>query len=103
MPLWRIYANPDTFSFEQKKGIAAALTKHYGVLPAFYVDVIFVDCKEENVWVGGEPRKDFVRIVVEQIARTMPSPDTPEGQAWRTGWMDKINEAGHPRFPWVDS
>ena len=22
----------------------------------------------------------------------MPSPDTAEGRAWRTGWMDKINE-----------
>ena len=47
MPLSRIYANPDTFTLDQKRGIAAAITKHYDVLPAFYVAVIFVDCKEE--------------------------------------------------------
>jgi hypothetical protein len=92
MPLWRIYAHPDTFTLDQKRGIAAAITKHYDVLPAFYVDVIFVDCKEGNVWVGPESKTNFVRIVVEQIARAMPSPDTAEGRAWRTGWMDKINE-----------
>ena len=92
MPLWRIYSHPDTFTLDQKRGIAAAITKHYDVLPAFYVDVIFVDCKEGNVWVGPESKTNFVRIVVEQIARAMPSPDTAEGRAWRTGWMDKINE-----------
>lgn len=92
MPLWRIYAHPDTFTYDQKKGIAGAITKQYDILPAFYVNVIFVDSSEDNVWIGGEPRKNFVRIVVEQIARVMPSPDTAEGRAWRTGWMDRINE-----------
>lgn len=92
MPLWRIYAHPDTFTADQKEGIARALTKHYDVLPAFYVNVIFVDVEEGNVWIGGESKKNFVRIVVEQIARAMPSPDTQEGRAWRTGWMDKINQ-----------
>lgn len=92
MPLWRIYAHPDTFTFDQKKRIAASITKHYDVLPAFYVNVIFVDSGEDNIWIGGEPRKNFVRIVVEQIARSMPSPDTSDGRAWRTRWMDKINE-----------
>ncbi|RYO42797.1 hypothetical protein AA0111_g705 [Alternaria arborescens] len=96
MPLWRIYSHPDTFTLDQKRGIAAAITKHYDVLPAFYVDVIFVDCKEGNVWVGPESKTNFVRIVVEQIARAMPSPDTAEGRAWRTGWMDKINETLRP-------
>ncbi len=96
MPLWRIFAHPDTFSYEQRKGISAAITKLYTrppvSLPAFYVNVIFIDAKEDQIWIGGEPKSNFVRIVIEQIARTMPSPDTIQGQKFRTGWMDRINE-----------
>jgi hypothetical protein len=96
MPLWRIFAHPDTFSYEQRKGISAAITKLYTSppvsLPAFYVNVIFIDAKEDQMWIGGEQKSNFVRIVIEQIARAMPTPDTIEGQKSRTGWMDMINE-----------
>lgn len=92
MPLWRIYAHPDTFTYDQRKGIAQAVTKQYSILPAFYVNVIFVDVKEEGLWIGGETKKNFVRLTVEQIARQMPNPDTEAGRKQRTAWMDKINE-----------
>ncbi|CAK1363530.1 hypothetical protein CB0940_04419 [Cercospora beticola] len=96
MPLWRIYAHPDTFTYDQRKGIAEAITKQYAMLPAFYVNVIFVDVKEEGLWVGGETKKNFVRLTVEQIARQMPNPDTEAGRKQRTAWMDKMNETLRP-------
>jgi len=123
MPLWRIFAHPSTFSFDQKKGIADAVTKLYTSepinLPAFYVNVLFIPLKEDEcvpppllsssletvlreskqltdnanrVFIGGQPRKNFVRIVIEQIARQMPDPSTEEGRGARMGWMDMINE-----------
>lgn len=96
MPLWRVYAHPATFTKEQKAGLAAAITKLYVdppvSLPAFYVNVLFIPLQEDEIWIGGETRKNFVRITVEQIARTMPSPDTEQGRAYRTGWMDTIND-----------
>jgi hypothetical protein len=92
MPLWRIFAHPDTFSVEQRKNLSTAVTKLYRDLPDFYVVVIFVDVKEEQVWVGGESKGNFVRIVVEQIARQLPPSDTAEGQRIRPLWMNMIND-----------
>lgn len=95
MPLWRIYAHPATFTKEQKAGLASAITKLYVDapinLPAFYVNVLFIPLQEDEIWIGGETRKDFVRITIEQIARTMDSTDTEEGRGRRKWWMDKIN------------
>jgi phenylpyruvate tautomerase PptA (4-oxalocrotonate tautomerase family) len=93
MPLWRVFAHPTTFSVEQRAAFAKAVTKLYVErnLPAFYVNVIFLDVTEDQVWIGGEPKKNFVRIVIEQIARTMPSPDTEQSRASRKAWMNEIN------------
>lgn len=44
-----------------------------------------------RVFIGGKAKSNFVRITIEQIARTMADPDTEEGKAQRTGWMDMIN------------
>ncbi|KIV79819.1 hypothetical protein PV11_07364 [Exophiala sideris] len=94
MPLWRIFSHPQTFSIGQRKGLAKAVTELYVSLglPAFYVNVIFIDVDENGTFIGGEQRTNFVRIVVEQIARSMPLPDTEEGRQHRKKWMDAINE-----------
>jgi hypothetical protein len=94
MPLWRVFSHPSAFNTEQRRGLAKSITKLYvdRGLPAFYVNVIFIDVGDDKVWIGGEPKTNFVRIAIEQIARTMPNPDTEEGRAARTGWMDMINE-----------
>jgi hypothetical protein len=92
MPLWRIFAHPDTFSLEQRKGLSTAITKLYRDLPEFYVAVLFIEVKEDQVWVGGKSKSNFVRIVVEQIARQLPAAGTTEGQRVRPVWMNKINE-----------
>src|SRR4051812_5972733 len=92
MPLWRIFASPSTFSPAQREGIAKTITTLYRSLPAFYVDVIFIDIAENGMWVGGVESKNFVRIAVEQIARQMPDANTEEGQLMRTRWMDIITK-----------
>jgi hypothetical protein len=93
MPLWRIYSHPSTFSPSQREGLAKSITKLYVDigLPPFYVNVLFIDTGDYSSFVSGEATKTFVRITVEQIARTMPSPDVEEGRLRRRGWMDMIN------------
>lgn len=99
MPLWRIFAHSSTFTPPQRSGLAKAITALYVSpgLPAFYVNVLFIDLPDKdgkNLFSvrGGEPRPNFVRIVVEQIARTMTSPESEERRKTRKGWMDRINE-----------
>ncbi|KIW53262.1 hypothetical protein PV05_08851 [Exophiala xenobiotica] len=98
MPLWRIFSHPQTFSKDQRVGIAQKVTELYVSrgLPAFYVNVIFIDIDENGIFIGGEPKKNFVRVVIEQIARTMSSPDTDEGKKSRRMWMDMINDTLKP-------
>ena len=47
MPLHRIYSTPGTFSVEDKAAIAERITAFYTApptnLPAFYVNVLFID------------------------------------------------------------
>lgn len=94
MPLWRIFYHPSAFTAEQKKSLANDITKLYtsprAGLPAFYVNVLFIPLEEEDYYIGGEARKNFVRIAIEQIARTMPDPDTEQGKKFRAAWMDRI-------------
>jgi phenylpyruvate tautomerase PptA (4-oxalocrotonate tautomerase family) len=96
MPLWRIFYNPSTLPADHRQSLAKAVTKLYMEppvgLPAFYVNVFFIPLQENEYFIGGEPRNDFVRIVIEQIARTMPEPDTEAGRQARAMWNDKIAE-----------
>ncbi|KAF2098750.1 hypothetical protein NA57DRAFT_75988 [Rhizodiscina lignyota] len=96
MPLWRIYSNSKIFTDEQKAGISEAITKLYSFLPAFYVNVIFIPLGDKDVFIGGKPTTNFVRITVEQIARTMAPSDTEEGKTRRRGWLMMINETLKP-------
>lgn len=94
MPLWRIFAHPSTFTPSQRLALSKDVTALYVSrdLPAFYVNVVFIDMPEDSVFIGGVEKKNFVRIVIEQIARTMPDPETESGKKYRKGWMDMINE-----------
>jgi len=97
MPLWRIFYNPSTLPIDQRQSLAKAVTKLYTEppvsLPAFYVNVLFIPLQENEFFIGGEQRNNFVRIVIELIARTLPEPDTEAGKQSRAGWNDKIVEA----------
>ena len=96
MPLWRIFHHASAFTASQKAALATAITALYTSppvgLPAFYVNVVFIAVDEESLYIGGAARRDFVRIVAEQIARSMPDGGTAEGAAARAGWMERINE-----------
>ena len=73
MPLWRIFAHPDTFSTAQRQALSKDITSIYTKvgLPAFYVNVIFIDSPENSIFIGGEERVNFVRFCVEHIARRL--------------------------------
>ena len=76
MPLWKIYHPVGVFSREDKQGLSEAITAIYARnLPKFYVGVVFQEVAADSFFIGGEPTGDFVRIWVDHIARTMPTPE----------------------------
>lgn len=78
MPVWQIYHPENTYTDEDKHAIAQRVTDMYGrVLPRFYVNVFFHALPKASFYIGGEPTDDFVRVIVDHIARTL---DKPEAQ-----------------------
>lgn len=108
MPLWRIWSHPKTFTPAQRSALAKDLTAYYTRigLPAFYVNVIFIDVDETGLYIGGQPKDNFVRIAIEHIARELPSDEAEKGRKARKAMMDRINDvsSGRPRNEayWTD-
>jgi phenylpyruvate tautomerase PptA (4-oxalocrotonate tautomerase family) len=89
MPLWIIYHPPTTFSDpETKRALAKAITDIYTAapLPAFYVNVLFQPIEADSFYIGAVPRpsehvpandpgpessRPFIRVTVQNIARTL--------------------------------
>ena len=71
MPLWRIYHPTSLFTADEKSLIAKSITNLYTpLLPAFYVNVLFLPYDpQDGMFIGGQPRDNFVRLVAEHIAR----------------------------------
>ena len=77
MPMWIVHAPEGVYSAEDKKDITEMLTQFYVEaveLPKFYVVVRFDEYPRDSMWVGGLPVNDFVRIVVDHVARQMDDP-----------------------------
>ena len=77
MPMWIIHAPEGVYSVEDKKKLTEVLTQIYVEfvdLPKFYVVVRFDEYPADSMWLGGEPANDFVRFVVDHIARQMDDP-----------------------------
>ncbi|KAG8713016.1 hypothetical protein FRC11_013559 [Ceratobasidium sp. 423] len=74
MPMHRIYTTSGLYSPIEKKALATAITKIYQSfgLPAFYVNVFFIDLPKDSFYIGGEPHDNFVRFNVQHIARAFP-------------------------------
>jgi len=75
MPFWTIYTPEHTFTAEQKNAIASDLTdgySQYAGIPKFYVVTVFQEVPSESFYVGGKPVDNFVRIVIDHIARVTP-------------------------------
>ena len=90
MPLWKIYHPEGAFSLEDKTAISERITGIYRNLPKFYVGVVFQEVAPDSFFVGGQPAGNFVRIWVDHIARTLP---TPEARTW---WIGQCDEALAP-------
>lgn len=91
MPLWKIYHPVGAFSPEDRKGLSGAITALYSRgLPKFYVGVVFQEVAADSFFIGGEPTDNFVRIWVDHIARTMPTPEI------RAKFIQMVDEALAP-------
>lgn len=78
MPYWEIFTPENAYSDQDKEALSAALTKVYVDfvnLPEFYVVIRFHEMPENTMYVGGRPKNNFVRIVVDHIARQMDDPE----------------------------
>lgn len=74
MPYWEIFAPDSAFTPQDKEQLSEAITSiyvDYVNLPKFYVVVLFKDMPANTMYVGGKAANNFVRIVVDHIARQM--------------------------------
>lgn len=90
MPLSKIYHPPGAFSADDKQQLSERITALYSRLPRFYVGVVFQEVAPDAFYVGGQPVSNFVRIWIDQIARTLPNAEA------RTWWIGKCDEALAP-------
>jgi phenylpyruvate tautomerase PptA (4-oxalocrotonate tautomerase family) len=78
MPYWEIFTPKGAFTPEDKQQLSKDLTKVYVDfvnLPEFYVVIRFQELGENEMYVGGEPKTNFVRFIVDHIARQMDDPE----------------------------
>ncbi|KAF2471674.1 uncharacterized protein BDR25DRAFT_193697, partial [Lindgomyces ingoldianus] len=98
MPLWIIYHPPTTFTTPStKSALSQAITKIYTAanLPAFYVNVLFIPIEPNSYYIGGVSRpsasaKPWIRITIQNIARTLPNEEV------RDKFLGRIDEALKP-------
>ncbi|KAN0073939.1 putative oxalocrotonate tautomerase [Elaphomyces granulatus] len=94
MPLLRFYLPPNLLSVEEKRALSQKLAEIYKLqgLPAFYVNVFFIEIPNGSQYVGGEVADDFVRICIEHIAIGFPS------DASKTLYMQNLDNVICPLF-----
>jgi phenylpyruvate tautomerase PptA (4-oxalocrotonate tautomerase family) len=82
MPFWQVFAPENAYTDEDKEALATSITSMYTDfvnLPKFYVVVNFHEQPANSMYVGGKPANNFVRILVDHIARRIVG--QPELQA----------------------
>jgi phenylpyruvate tautomerase PptA (4-oxalocrotonate tautomerase family) len=94
MPLWKIHHPVGAYTPADKKEFAEAITRVYEAvpIPRFYVVVIFEEVAADSFYVSGEPHDRFVRLQIDQMARTLPGPVIRE---W---WVRNLDQV---IAPWV--
>ena len=85
MPLWTVHHSAGCLDGRDRQALAVAITGLYPMLPAFYVDVVFCASTPDTLFVGGVPCPRFVRLSVDQFARSLPD------DAKRRRWIDRVN------------
>jgi phenylpyruvate tautomerase PptA (4-oxalocrotonate tautomerase family) len=114
MPLLRFYFAPNLLSQAEKHELAKKITALYtsrSPMPAFYVDVVYIEVPPDSIYVGGEEAGDFIRICIEHIYMDFPTEDrqvtyldgldkilTPMFQSKGLKWEYHINNT--PRELW---
>ncbi|KAF2198096.1 hypothetical protein GQ43DRAFT_443660 [Delitschia confertaspora ATCC 74209] len=105
MPLWQIFHPPTTFqTSESKSALARDATALYArILPAFYVNVIFTSVDPSSFYIGGISRPSnendipFIRIFIQNIARTLPSSPTGPTKE-QTRFLTLVDEVLKPHI-----
>ncbi|KAJ7763177.1 putative oxalocrotonate tautomerase [Mycena maculata] len=90
MPLHRFFTPKGMYSPKDKVAIAAAVTNVYGMLPRFYVVVLFIELEPESFFVGGETTGNFLRIGAEHYARNFSNDKA------KREFMDRYERALEP-------
>jgi phenylpyruvate tautomerase PptA (4-oxalocrotonate tautomerase family) len=97
MPIWQLFVPEGAYSASEKREMSNDITAIYSEgagLPRFYVNVVFHELAEENFLIAGEPRSDFVRVVIDHIARRfedLPNHmELPEGADLPALWRDIV-------------
>ena len=85
MPLWTIHHSAACLTDDDRQHLASGITEIYRMLPPFYVAVVFQEAAPGTLFVGGVAHPRFVRLWVDQIARTLPD------AAARDRWITTIN------------
>lgn len=74
MVYWEVFAPEGAFTPRDREQLSEAITSiyaNYVNLPKFYVVVLSKDMPANTMYVGGKAANNFVRIVVDHIARQM--------------------------------
>jgi phenylpyruvate tautomerase PptA (4-oxalocrotonate tautomerase family) len=78
MPYWEFFTPKDALTAEDKKNLSTDLAQMYldnVDIPLFYTIVRFEEQPEDTLFQGGEPTTNFIRIVVDHIARHLTDTD----------------------------
>src|SRR3982074_2190206 len=94
MPLLRFFVAPSVLSTAEKKELAQKITSVYvsRKMPAFYVNVFFLELPEDSYYIGGEARANFVRIAIEHIAMHFANPQREQA------YMKELDDIIMPLF-----
>ncbi|CAE6466709.1 unnamed protein product [Rhizoctonia solani] len=78
MPMHRIYTTSGLYSAAEKKALSVAITEIYKAagLPAFYVNVFFIELPKDSFYIGGEANEKFARFNLQHAARTFDNKDS---------------------------
>lgn len=78
MPFWEIFTPEGALTDQDKEQLSNGITQMYVDwvdLPRFYVVIRFHEMPANTMYVGGKPANNFVRVVIDHIARRMDDPE----------------------------
>lgn len=94
MPSWYIKHSPNTITAPEKEQLAKSITRLYVSvgLPAFYVQVHFIENIPGTSFVGGELHPNFAALTIYHIARAFKTDEA------KRGFLAAVDEILNPFF-----